>query len=56
METANIRTWLLAQNIPEATVSQILVNFEKNLKKMINSLSLDDLESLTQEQFTKYLA
>lgn len=54
MEQEKLKTWLTNIGIPQDRALIITENFQKSFKTATNSLSLDDLESLLSEVFTKY--
>ena len=55
MENSNLRSWLASQNLDESKVVAVIASFEKNLKEVIAGFSLDDLETIAQEQLAKNL-
>jgi hypothetical protein len=55
MENSKLRSWLTSQNLDESKVAAITSSFEKNLKEVITGFSLDDLETIGQEQLAKNL-
>ena len=54
MDQDKMKAWLVSMGLPEDRSTIISTTCKSSCQNTINSLSLDDLESLVKELYTKY--